>query len=217
MNIGVIAEGVSEQTIISSLLERYLGDVVVNPVEPEINNKGKQVGYGGWMNVLSVCCSEKFEKILSFNDFIVIQIDTDACEESGYDIKKTKGANIAKLQSEIYDEVKDRLLKSLSEGEFNKYKDNIIFAICIEEIECWLLPLYCTNNDKCKTTGCIDKLNQKLHAQGDGHIPEKDKNSPNAQKTYQKILKKLKKKRNIKDCSVHNYGFNRLILQLDSL
>lgn len=217
MKFGIIAEGVSEQIIISYLLERYLEEAVVNSVEPVISSQGKQVGYGGWLNVLSSCCRDKFDEILSFNDYIVIQIDTDACEEIGYDIKKTKGANITKTPAEIYNEVTARLLNTLTATDIVKYRNKIIFAICIEEIECWLLPLYYNNNDKCKTTGCIKKLNTKLYASGDGHIPEKDKNSSNAQKTYQKILRKLKKKGDIKNCSTHNYGFDKFTEQLDSM
>lgn len=79
-----------------------------------------------------------------------------------------------------------------------------------------MLPIYYTDNRKCSTTGCISKLNQKLTKDGIG-IPEKDKNSHSAQKTYAKILKNLKKAEVIKEYSQYNYGFKRFVEQLDKI
>lgn len=218
MNIGIIAEGPSDILIMDYILQRYLGEVVVNPIEPKIDNKNRQVGYGGWANVLKVCHAEKLSEALSYNDLIIIQIDTDVCEEIGFDVKKTNTDNTPKPHADLYVEIKEKLLEQLTEGEREFYSDKLIFAICFEEIECWLLPIYYTNNDKCKTVGCLSKLNTALKKKHGDIIPEDKKNTPESQRKYKAILKDgFKKKKDIKSCSAHNHGFERFIEQLDTL
>ena len=92
----------------------------------------------------------------------------------------------------FYQEVKERLLKNISPEVQEKYEGRIIFAICINEIECWLLPLYYSDNNRCMTNNCIYTLNQALAKKNIGGIPGTDKNSPNARRVYNKILKNLK-------------------------
>ncbi|MDD4971380.1 MAG: hypothetical protein PHT07_18270 [Paludibacter sp.] len=220
MNIALITEGVSEHRIIRHIIERYLTEidnVAVNQIEPEINHQGKQVTYGGWLNVLNVCNADKFREILSFNDCIVIQIDTDVCEEVHFDVSKTTEDSDLKTDDVLLNDVVKRILSTIPAEQQSEFKNKIIYAICINETECWLLPLYYSNNDRCKTTGCIKKLNQKLARRNEGFIPDKDKNSTNAQRTYQTILKQLKRKQDVKDCSQYNFGFDFFIQQLDDL
>lgn len=217
MNIYIITEGTSEQNIIRHIAERYLENVNLNG-EPETNKHGRQIGYGGWAKVLEACCVQRFEEILSFNDFIIIQIDTDVCEEVGFDIKKTNTDNTPKSHADLYIEIKDKLLEKLTEEEKDLYSDKLIFAICFEEIECWLLPIYYTNNDKCKTVGCLNKLNTALTRKHGDVIPEDKKNTPESQRKYRTILRDgFKKKKDIKDHSRHNHGFVQFVAQLDTI
>lgn len=214
ITFGLICEGPSEYRIIRYLTERYLGDeIAINPKQPEIKG-GKQIGFGGWLNVLNYCTEANFDDILSTNDYIMIQIDTDTCAEVGYDIKIRKEDGSTKSDTELYEEIIPRILKNIPAEKLIQYKEKIIFAICFNETECWLLPIYYTDKRKCSTTGCINKLNQQLAKDKLG-IPEKDKNSPNAQKIYDRILKNIKKAEVIKEHSQYNYGFKKFIEQLD--
>ncbi len=216
ISFGLICEGPSEYRIIRYLTERYLGDeIVINPKQPEING-GKQVGYGGWLNVLKFCTEKNFDDILSTNDYIMIQIDTDTCEEIGYDVKIRKDDGSFKTESELYDDIISRIFQDISPEKVSQYKEKMVFAICFNETECWLLPIYYTDNRKCSKTGCITKLNQILVKSKLG-IPDKDKNSPKAQNVYDKILRNIKKSRLIKEYSQYNYGFEKFIDQLDDI
>ena len=38
----------------------------------------------------------------------------------------------------------------------------MIFAVCVHSLECWLLPLFYTDNKRKKITGCIDAMNVAL-------------------------------------------------------
>ena len=115
----------------------------------------------------------------------------------------------------LYERVQNRLLKDLSVDVQTKYANRILFAICINETECWLLPLYYENDAKkrCATTNCIYILNQRLLTEGIG-IPDKAKNTPEAIQVYNKVLKNLKKK-DIPRIAQYNYGFLKFVEQMD--
>lgn len=217
-SIGLICEGVSEVNMISYIIRRYLGDVDVNTIQPKIIND-KQDNFGGWLQVLDYCNDDQFKHIFETNDYIVIQIDTDACTQKNYDINQYDENNQKVSDDILYSRVVNRLKKNLSTELLQQYSDRIIFAVCINETECWLLPLFYTNEPKkrCATTNCVYILNQKLQQQNISPIPDKDKNSPQAPKSYRTILKMLKKKKDIADIAQYNYGFKKFVEQLDKI
>lgn len=160
--IGLICEGVSEINIMTRIVSKYLeDDVIIHPIEPETKTENGflvQSGYGGWQQVLNHCNDEKVEEILEYNDYLVVQIDTDACIEAGYDVNPLDANNVTKTPEVLYEDVKARLLTNISQAVQEKYSGRIIFAICMNEIECWLLPLYYSNANRCKTNNCIYAL-----------------------------------------------------------
>ena len=123
-----------------------------------------------------------------------------------------------KVSDEIlYNRVVDRLKRDIDGDIFTQYADKILFAICINETECWLLPLYYASSPKkcSSTTNCIYKLNQKLSTEGMG-IPEDNKNAPEVIRVYLKILKNLTH-RNIPIVAGYNYGFATFLDQLKKI
>lgn len=219
-SIGLISEGISEHYIIKHIVERYLGedDFLINQIQPQIRQQGKQKkqdSIGGWLAVLNYCTEEKFKEILDYNDYIVVQIDTDTCELANYDVKRRNDDGSLKTDEELYNNICERILENIHVEKHESFKGRIIFAICFDETECWLLPIYYTDKTKCNKNNCIFKLNQKVTAQNLAAIPEKEKNSPEAVKTYKTILKNIKKAKDITKYSQYNYGFKKFIEQLD--
>lgn len=203
------------------ILSKYLDDdVIVNPIEPETKTENGylvQNGYGGWQQVLAHCNDETVEKILDFNDYLLVQIDTDASIQKGYDVTPMDENGHPKEVSVFFQDVKNRLLANISEEVQEKYEGRILFAICMNELECWLLPIYYSNNIRCKTNNCLYALNQALGKKNLGGIPEKDKNCAFARNVYHKILKNFKNKNSILDCAQYHYGFLELTKQLDAI
>jgi len=115
----------------------------------------------------------------------------------------------------LYERVCARLKRDISTEVWNKYADRILFAVCINETECWLLPIYYENDarKRCATTNCIFILNQKLQSDGVG-IPEDKKNTSEAVKVYQQILKRMKRK-DIPQIAQYNLGFRKFVEGLD--
>lgn len=217
--IGLVCEGVSEINIMSRIVSKYLDDDVdIRAIEPDTTTKNGflvQSGYGGWEQVLRHCNDETIERILEYNDYLVIQIDTDTCNLPGYDVNPLDENGKHKAPDVLYQDIKTRLLANISTDVQAKYNGRIIFAICMNEIECWLLPLYYDNSNRCKTNNCIYTLNQALGKQSIGSIPPTDKNNPKARFVYGKVLKNFNKKESIQYCAQYHYGFNELIKQLD--
>ncbi|HQZ26395.1 MAG TPA: hypothetical protein PLD18_13940, partial [Flavobacterium sp.] len=68
--------------------------------------------------------------------------------------------------------------------------DKIIFAISVHSIECWLLPIYYTDNKKSKMVNCLGTLNSKLNIVEGFTIDENNKNF-----TYYEKISKIYSKR----------------------
>lgn len=81
--IALVCEGVSENKILTYIINRYLdGDVVVNSIQPSLttaHGQEKQASVGGWLQVLNHCSDEMLKDIMAANDYLVVQIDTDTC------------------------------------------------------------------------------------------------------------------------------------------
>ena len=150
------------------------------------------------------------------NDYVVVQIDSDACEQ--YGISPLDDNNRKKAPEQLYPEIVSRLCAGLSEQFRMAYSGRILFAVCFDEIECWLLPLYITDNTRCRTNNCIFNLNRALARKNLPVIPSGDeKNSPNALKAYRNVLKSIKNKRTVEEISAFNYGFSHLVADLDQV
>lgn len=217
VNIALICEGISENKMLNHFILRFLGEeCCVNAIQPEISDAKRgtvQASGGGWSEVLHHCNDEVIEKALVFNDYVIIQIDTDACYQTEYGVSLLDASGLRRADNEIYIDVCNRLCQQIS----SKYRNKIIFAICFDETECWLLPLYYTDKKRCATHNCIYTLNKALAKKQLPGVPDKDKNSPNAIKAYSKILKEVKNKKKVIEISKYNYGFSKFIEQLDTI
>lgn len=217
-NIAVICEGVSEFNIIAHIVSRYCGDHSLNAIQPKINDiDATQATDGGWSRVLVHCTPEVFDNIFQFNDYLIIQIDTDSSHISPYEVKHCFPDGSGKSHKRLHAEIKARLMAGIPHSVRCKYLDRIFFAICHNEIECWLLPIYYSDNNRCRTNNCIYTLNRALSKKKMPGIPDEGKNSPMARKTYRVILKNLKKKDDISRIASGSFGFSAFIAGLDTI
>ena len=169
ISFGLITEGLTDQIIIEDILSGYFNtdDIIVNPLQPERDKDDENKSdYGGWTLIFKYCQSSDFREAFQFNEYVIIQIDTDVSEEINYDIPK-RDANGEELTPEqLVEKVKEKLQRLIGDDFYNKYNHKIIFAIAVHSIECWLLPLYYQDNRKEKITNCLGTLNQALKSKG---------------------------------------------------
>ncbi len=164
IKFGLITERHTDQIVIKSILAGYFNrsDLVIRPLQPEID---KDKNPGGWTLVFDYCRSKKFRESFQSNEYIIIQIDTDVLvdsENSNYNVpSRDENGNKFTIQ-QLIEKVIDKFRDVIGEEFYDKYQQRIVLAISVDSIECWLLPLYYTDNRKSKSQKCLDTLNQAL-------------------------------------------------------
>lgn len=218
MKFALITEGPSENRIIKHIIYNYFKnpELIFNQIQPKMA-QGKQASTGGWNEVLKYCESAALEDIFLENDYVVIQIDTDQSQTKPFDVSHTHITNKLKTDVELHNDIVAKLISLVKPNVLSKNGNNIIFAICIHTIECWLLPIYYTNNHKSAINICLPKLNQALIKKNIKPIPTKDKNNTLSIKSYDTVLSNWKKKQDIVEASKHNTGYESFIDSLSKI
>lgn len=204
----LITEGPTDQTVLRYILAKYFAepDIDVRPVQPNTDSTDTQDHLGGWSRVMKYCNSLDMAMVLEADGCVVIQIDTDRCEDYGV-VKRVDGRD--KTEAELIGATKATLIDKIGEALYERHSDKIAFAISHESIECWLLPLYYNDNSRTKTVNCCNKLNQELVKEGFTLDCENKK-----EKYYHKICKKIKNKTHVEAISGFNSSFNEFIQNL---
>jgi hypothetical protein len=197
VRFGFITEGVTDQIVIENILNGYFNtdNIDINELQPlrDETDKNRAENYGGWKLVFDYCKSTKFKEAFPFNDYIIIQIDTDVSEEKHYDIPKRDKSGNELTPADLIDKVKEKFRNLIGEDFFDRHKDQIIFAISVHSVECWLLPIYYTDNRKSKIENCLGMLNHKLLKKESFTIDPKNKNAD----YYERVSKFYVKYKNL--------------------
>jgi hypothetical protein len=178
---GIISEGPTDQIIIENILVGYFDDedlpTHVRYLQP-LHDASDKVAPGGWTRVFEYCNSDYLAEALEQNDYLIIQIDTDCCEEKNYDVRRMKHTGEMLSPEELIKKVIEKfeaLFINKFRDEYQLFKQKLLFAISVEEIECWLLPLYPDDKTKGLTNNCIHKLNPKITEKFGKYIDKKNK------------------------------------------
>ena len=108
--------------------------------------------------------------------------------------------------TETVDAFKLKLIELIGDEFYENYQSQIAFAISVNEIECWLLPIYFTKKTKAaKTVNCIGTLNTVLKKQEGFYIDEK------RIEYYEKMSKPFKKGKSIAKYAPKNPSFEIFI------
>ncbi len=210
MTFGLITEGPTDQVVIRNILARYFSpNIDTRPVQPNTDATDEIAHFGGWVRVLEYCKSTDMAIALQVYDFVIIQLDTDVCEEYGVQ-KREGGSDIS--GDEIVQKTKAVIIEKIGVDLYAQYNQKIIFAISYDSIECWLLPIYFADNRKTKTLNCCETLNQELTKKGFTLDCNNKK-----EKYYHKICKEIKSKTQLEAISVHNNSFNQFIQKLATI
>ncbi len=162
LTFGVIAEGPTDQTVIENILLGYFKgqedepDVrYIQPPRPLTETPA------GWGHVFKSLERKDYEGALQYNDYLVIHIDTDVQEEPGFDVARREGRTPLSIP-DLVDRVIARLKRDIDAAFYQANAHRILFAIAVDTIECWLLPLLYRDQKAAKTTGCLESANRAL-------------------------------------------------------
>ena len=162
LKFGVIAEGPTDQTVIENILLGFFEDQEEEPAIQYIQPPRPLTGTpAGWGHVFKSLERRDYEGALQYNDYLVIHIDTDVQEEPGFDVPRRENGKNLSVPDRV-DRVIARLKQDIDRGFFQANAHRILFAIAVDSIECWLLPLLHRNKKAAKTTGCLESASQAL-------------------------------------------------------
>lgn len=158
----LICEGITDQIALESIIYGHYNDddIAINSLQPlrDATDESRQGDFGGWEKVLEYCSDhEKIEEALHFNDFLIIQIDTDIIEHENFRISKLDNNNEEKEVSTLVADVRERIEATLQNTIVEKHRGRIIYAICVHSLECWLIPLHCNNRTSANKTKSCEK------------------------------------------------------------
>ncbi len=213
INFGLVTEGITDQEVISNILFGYYSnpDILITELQPlrDETDKNKSTNFGGWGNLIEYCKSDVFKYAFQTTKYIIIQIDTDICEE--YHISKKENGKELTPQ-ELILKVTEKFIEVIGYDFYHNYQHRIIFAISVHSIECWLLPIYFDDNKRSKTVNCLQTLNQALKKQGFTI----DKNNKNVD-YYREISDIFIKRKKLDKYYPYNPSFEVFIKKLDEL
>jgi hypothetical protein len=212
ISFGLITEGLTDQIVIENILAGYFKnpDLDIRPLQPERDKKdeNKFKGYGSWSQVFAYCRLKDFQESFQFNDYIIIQIDTDTSQEYGIPQQDENGEFTPEnLIEKVIEKFKEEII---GEDFYGKYQQRIIWAISVHSIECWLLPLYYKDNKKSHFKNCLRALNEQLVKKHDFTI---DAKKP---EYYRKISKQYSKHRDLMACYQHNPSLKSFVVDIES-
>ena len=199
MYFALACEGVTDFAVIESVLCGFFDEDITDEIthlQPHLDKTSKkQKGFSNWELLLDYLRSPRF------NDYIVIQMDTDISEHPNFDISHSDENNIELDTPSLIKNVIDKITEIINSCEHDiheELKERILFCICVHSIECWLLAYY-KNMRKPKTKNCFRALAHEL---------KKDENSLKNYATYQEISDPLSEKKNLekirlKESSLH--------------
>ena len=211
---GIIAEGVTDQVVLRNILFGYFNDYdliikILQPVD-DTTDSSQMSTFGGWYNVFLYCKSDYLEVALQKNDFIIIQIDSDCSNEKHFDVPKIDGEKVEFFVERIRKRFQSVISESNGREEYDRIAERIIFAISVNSIECWLLPLVYNDKTQGATDNCLFKLNKKLPDGSKINPSKKDK------RIYQKISKDFIKTKTLQKAFPQNPSLKIFVESLEN-
>ncbi|MBF6034008.1 phage tail protein [Pseudomonas sp. P155] len=171
-SFALVTEGITDQVVIEriiyTVIESTLGEEAdINVLQPlrDATDVARQArdSFGGWEKVLEFCSNnEKLTEALEYNEFLVIQIDTDCCAHENFNVPYFKdGTELSAEQ--LASDVEKFIGSKLTEDFLDKFGHRVIFAIAVHSTECWLIPFYTgLKRDKSKLKSCETHLKKAL-------------------------------------------------------
>jgi len=163
MKIGVISEGHADRAVITNIITGITGidksDIeAIRPIY-NLDETDKAIvnpkSFSTWSVVKEECVSrELIDGFLAFEgqDFVVIHIDSAEADQYGINRPDKKSESFCI-------ELRDLIIQQINTWLNEDISDSILYAVAIEEIEAWILPIY-DKNDSAKSAQPKEKLDR---------------------------------------------------------
>lgn len=214
-SFALVTEGITDQKVVENILVGFFDDldIDIRPLQPlrDETDRNRAANPGNWHKVLEYCSSEEFQSAFQFNDYVIVQIDTDVAADYGVSDRDGEGNEFS--DGEMYERVREKLIAQIGPEFYANYASRILCAISVQSIECWLLPLYFTDNRKSKTVNCLKTLNQGLKTKKTYSI-DPDKKNP---RYYEDISAEYIKHKKLMSLHASNPSLEAFIHELETV
>lgn len=211
----IVSEGVTDFWVLKNILIGWFKPQQVEPFlkpyqpDPDAEGNSSWQQFGNWENVLRYLREKKHRDALEFADYLIVQIDTDQSEHPNFGVPQQEaGTPLDPLV--MVERVSGFLSAVIGEEDIKFYGDRIILAICVREIECWLLPLWDPQR-AAKCEGCLDTLNRALSRANAPTINPQDKSA----RVYDLVSKEYRKTKTLSESGPLNPSLKVFLSELD--
>lgn len=186
----IASEGVTDYAVLKNILFGWFkeqgSEPFLKPYQPDPTAEGESSWqeFGNWENVLKYLREKKHRDALEFADFLVVQIDTDQSEHVNFGVSQRENDNQLEPVA-LVGKVAEKLKEIIGPDDLAFYGDRIIFAICVNAIECWLLPLW-DKSKAAKCEGCLDAVDRALIKKNEAPLNKDADRYRSASKGYAK-------------------------------
>ena len=216
-DFAIIGEGVTDQIVLRNILLGYFQDHDPEPLivfeQPPLDTTGA-AGLphppGGWTLVVQYLRARKYLQALQLNRYVVIQIDTDIASDLG--VPRIATAS----DDEFIESIISKLCSYIADEDLASVRERLLFAVGLDEIECWLLPLVFDRSEKAslaKTTGCLEAIDHKLKRLNE--VPLFTKKDGKDPRRYGRISAPYRRRKQLDEAAT-NPGFARFLRELGS-
>lgn len=211
-SFALICEGITDQAALESILFGYYDDpdLEINSLQPlrDATDESRQGAFGGWERVLEYCQDhEAITEALTFNDYLIIQIDTDICDHENFGVNKLDADGKDKDEHTLRSDVRFVLEELLGDRIMPIFGNRVFFAICVHSLECWLIPLHVSDKRMArKTKSCETHLGRALL--------KASKDFCKTYSCYQSISRGYEKRKVIDIGVTHNQSFSVFLSSL---
>jgi len=214
-SFALVTEGITDQKVIENILVGFFDDpdIDIRPLQPlrDETDNNRAITLGNWYKVLEYCSSEEFQGAFQFNDYVIVQIDTDVAADYGVSDRDEAGSEFS--DQDMYERVREKLIAQIDPKFYANYHYRILFAVSVQSIECWLLPLFFTDSKKSKTINCLGTLNQGLKTKKLYSIDPKSKNP----RYYEGVSAEYTKHKKLISLHTSNLSLEAFVHELEAI
>jgi hypothetical protein len=217
-DFALVGEGVTDHAVLKNILRGYLKG---QPREPRFTARQPDRDatadrewqqYGNWENVFRYLREGHHRDALQFNYYLVVQVDTDCSEHPNFGVSRRVGGRLLKVPVFV-EQVVERIRREIGEADCKVYGNRLLFAVCVDSLECWLLPLWADQEVKqAKTTGCLETLNHGLRKQNQPAINPSNKRA----QPYEKASSGYRNRRELLSLGRRNPSLGLFLNSLDA-
>ena len=164
--VGIVAEGVTDQLVIQNILLGFFKDRLAEQdiyfdQPPDISAEQR---FGSWALVMTYLQQGRYAEVFQLRDYLVVQIDSDVSPQKHFEVPHTDPTTGKTLKDEeLVARIRERLCQWIGAEDLQRYEGRFLFAICVHELECWLVPLWENERHHHATTNCTRRVQQGQH------------------------------------------------------